>query len=124
MFVDYGIDKPINGSTVASTGAVTSDWFPCSNSQEFSVWVKATSVTGTADVKVEFVQFPLTSTFASGDPTLTTSIVATLATEAWAEYVNTTINAVVAAKYRIVVTGVASNPADTVAYVFVSKRTK
>ncbi len=119
---DYGVDKVLDGAAVASTGSATSAWFPCSNTKEFSVWAKSTSAGGTADVKVEMDQCPVTSTFAATDPYVTTVIDATDTGEAWSEYVNTTVNAIVAHKYRIKVTVVNANPADTVTTVYVSKR--
>jgi len=119
---NYGARKPVDAQTIATTGSYTSAWFPIANETDFSFWVKATSATGTADVSLDFEQTPVTSTFVSGDPSVTTAIDASDTSEAWSEYVNTTVNAIVAAQGRVIVTGVNSNPADTVANVYVSLR--
>jgi len=120
--LDYGVDKPVDTQTIASTGSYTSAWWPCKNTTDFSVWVKATSAGGTSDVKIDMDLAPLTSAFATGDPYISTTIDASDTGEAWSEYVNTTVNAIVACQYRIVVTGVNANPADTACTVYVSKR--
>ena len=119
---NYGVRKPVDAQTINATAAYTSAWFPIANETDFSFWVKATSATGTADVSLDFEQTPVTSTFVSGDPSVTTAIDASDTSEAWSEYVNTTVNAIVAAQGRVIVTGVNSNPADTVANVYVSLR--
>lgn len=121
---DYGLDKVIDGSTVNATATVTASWLPCLADHEFTFWVKATSTSGTADVKLDVDQSPITDTFATGDPILTTTVDASDTSEDWVAYTNTTVNATVAAQYRVKVTGNAGNPADTVATVYVSKRSK
>lgn len=119
---NYGVVQAVDGQTIASTGSYTSGWFPIGNVTSFSFWCKSTSATGTADVKIDFDQCPLTSAPATTDPYVTTEIDASDTGEAWSEYVNTTVNAIVAKWGRVKVTGVNANPADTVSTVYVSMR--
>lgn len=120
---NYGVRKVVDSQTVASTGSYTSAVFKVENVTAFTIWAKSVSATGTADIKIDFYQTPVTGTYASGDPVVATAIDATSTpTETPLEYTNTTINAVVAAQAWVVVTGVASNPADTVVDLYVSMR--
>jgi len=103
---------------VAGTAVAYSRTMPLNMGNYFGIWFQATSVIGTADVKVEFEQGPVDLTDAQQDAAHSSFIVADGATEIDAQANDEkahlwNVSPVPMTYCRFKITGLGSNPADT-----------